>query len=363
MSDDLIICTGGGTGGHVFPGLAVAEVLSEQWEGRVGWIGSAKGVEREIVASFGLPFWSIPAGKLRRYPSLANLPDMLRVLAGLVASLFLLGRLRPIALFSKGGFVSVPPAIAAWILRIPVYSHESDVDPGLATRINARCSRQVFIPYEGSRIHYPRRLQDRLVVTGNPVRRRVLQADPTAGRAFCGFTGERPIVLFAGGSRGAAQINGIVREIAPRLRRRADLVHQRGLHPAPEANASDYVSFDFLVEEFPDILAAADLVVCRAGAGTLWELAATGTPAVLIPLMFGSSRGDQVRNAQVYGEAGAAVSLIGDAATAPAVADAIESLLDDAERLRRMSEAAASFGAAEAAPLIAATLRAAAVRR
>ena len=363
MSDDLILCTGGGTGGHVFPGLAVAESLSEQWDGTIGWIGSARVVERDIVASYGLSFWSIPAGKLRRYVSPANLVDLFRVVAGFLASVAVLARLRPTALFSKGGFVSVPPVVAAWVLGIPVFSHESDVDPGLATRINARFSRRIFIPYEHSRRHYPARVQERLVVTGNPVRRGVVQADPARGRSFCGFTGARPVILFSGGSQGAAQINEIVREALPRLRRRADVVHQRGRHPAAAPNAGDYVSFEFLVEEFPDVLAAADLVVCRAGAGTLWELAATGTAAVLIPLMFGSSRGDQVRNAEVYSETGAAISLIGDTATPSAVADAVETLLSDPGRLSHMAEAAASFGAAEAAPLIASTLRAAALRR
>jgi len=363
MNEELILCTGGGTGGHVFPGLAVVEALSEIWDGEVGWIGSARGVERDIVEGAGLRYWAIPAGKLRRYISFANLLDAFRVLFGFFAALVLLIRRRPKALFSKGGFVTVPPVLAARVLRIPVFSHESDLDPGLATRINSRFSRRVFIPYEASRRYYPARLQDRLVVSGNPVRRRVLQGSASAGRRFAGFSGTRPIVLFGGGSQGAAQINGILAEILPELLERADVLHQRGPHDPPRGNEAHYASFSFLVDEFPHVLAAADLVVARAGAGTISELAATGTPAVLIPLMFGSSRGDQVRNAALYADIGAAVTLEGEDARAETVRDTVFALLDDPARRRRMEEAARAFGADRAADLIARTLMEAPGRR
>jgi UDP-N-acetylglucosamine--N-acetylmuramyl-(pentapeptide) pyrophosphoryl-undecaprenol N-acetylglucosamine transferase len=353
MKQDLILCTGGGTGGHVFPGLAVAEALAERWDGSIGWIGSARGVERDIVRSFGLPFWSIPAGKLRRYISALNLLDALRVFAGLVASVALMIRLRPRLLFSKGGFVSVPPVIAAWLLRIPVFSHESDVDPGLATKINLRFSRTVFIPYESSRRYYPASLQSKLVVSGNPVRRRVLEGSAERGRRFCGFDGGRPVVLFSGGSQGAAQVNEIVAALLPDLTKLADVVHQRGNHPPPRPNDRHYVSFPFLIDEFPDILAAADLAVARAGAGTIWELATSSTPSVLVPLMYGSSRGDQIRNAEVFSTRGAAVSLIGADAAPEHVGNAITAILTDTTRLAGMQDATSSFDGAAAAPLIA----------
>ena len=338
------MCTGGGTGGHVFPGLAVAEALAEQWEGSIGWLGSRRGVERAIVRSFGIPYWSVPAGKLRRYISISNVFDVVRVFAGFMASLVLMIRLQPRVLFSKGGFVSVPPVVAAWLLGIPVLSHESDVDPGLATRINLRFSRRLFIPYEKSRSYYPKSYRHKLVVSGNPVRRRILHGDADAGRHFCGFDGNRPIVLFSGGSQGAAQINALVRDLLPRLTELADVVHQRGNHPPPQPNGEHYVSFPFVVDEFADVLAAADLAVARAGAGTVWELAVTGTPALLIPLMYQSSRGDQVRNAEVYCSAGAGVAFVGSNAQPEAVGDAIAAILADGSRRSKMQTAARSFG-------------------
>ncbi len=363
MKNELILCTGGGTGGHVFPGVAVVERLSEQWEGKIGWIGSSRGVEREIIASYGIPFWGIPAGKLRRYLSFLNIIDVFRVLGGVIASLVLLLRLRPRVLFSKGGFVSVPPVFAARILGIPVYSHESDVDPGLATRINLRSSERLFIPYEESRAYYGAAVQPKLVVIGNPVRRRILEGDAERGRRYLGVDGSRPIVLFAGGSQGAQQINEAVAHTLPRLLASADVVHQRGRHPAPRESDAHYVSFEFVVDEFADVLAAADLVVARAGAGTIWELAATGSPAVLIPLMYGSSRGDQVRNAELYSAGGAAVSLVGDQASPDAIAREVEKILGDATRRADMSQAARAFAARDAARVIATTLREAASRR
>ncbi len=360
-----IAFTGGGTGGHVFPALAVRERLSGGAAEGLFWIGSSRGMERGIVEGQGIPYAGIASGKLRRYFSLKNLTDIFCIAAGFLQALILLGRRRPAVLFSKGGYVSVPPVLAARIWRIPVVAHESDVTPGLATRLNGRSSRVVFIPYEQSRRYYGEGLQPRLRVSGNPVRRRFYEADPGRGREFFGIDREKPVILFFGGSLGARQINQLLEPVLQDILEKAEVIHQMGeaefrsSYGSPHADGPSpagmpgYHPVPFLREEFPDVLAAADLVVCRAGAGSLWELAVQGKPSLLIPLGGGASRGDQALNAEVFTEAGAAEAADGAALTPLQLRDRVLSLLDDEPRRQAMGRAAAALGSCNAAQMIA----------
>ncbi|MCL2602525.1 MAG: glycosyltransferase, partial [Treponema sp.] len=143
-----IAFTGGGTGGHIYPGLAVISRLKSLLPVRVFWIGSNAGMDRGIVESAGIEFFGIPSGKLRRYASLQNIGDIVKVGLGFLAARRILKREKPVLLFSKGGFVSVPPCAAAASLGIPVFTHESDASPGLATRINSRFAQRIFVPYQ-----------------------------------------------------------------------------------------------------------------------------------------------------------------------------------------------------------------------
>src|SRR5690606_29341562 len=136
-----------------FPALAVLDELAGRRAGRVVWIGSFSGMERALLKQRGIPYHAIPTGKLRRYFSLRNLLDLFVVLAGVVAAAVVLARERPRLVFSKGGFVSVPPLLAARLLRIPAFTHESDLNPGLATRINARFCEKVLVSFPGSAEH------------------------------------------------------------------------------------------------------------------------------------------------------------------------------------------------------------------
>lgn len=293
-----IVVTGGGTGGHVFPALAVAEELARRREIRLVWIGGSRGIERSIVRRWGMEFHGVPAGKLRRYLSAENLMDAFRTLAGFFRALGLLRRLKPAAVFSKGGFVSVPPVLAAALLGIPVVSHESDFDPGLATRINLRFSRRVCVAYPESLRFYAR---GKAVATGNPVRAEIFAGDAAEGRRLLGFADAdpRPILFVQGGSLGARQVNALVDECYAELSARYRIVHQRGKGDWNRPDrAGSYLSRPSFAAEYPHILAAADLVLSRAGAGSLWEMGVRGKPGVLVPLDSGS-RGDQLRNAKL----------------------------------------------------------------
>jgi UDP-N-acetylglucosamine--N-acetylmuramyl-(pentapeptide) pyrophosphoryl-undecaprenol N-acetylglucosamine transferase len=348
---ECIVFTGGGTAGHVFPALAVLDELASRWPGRVVWIGSSRGMEREILRRRAIPYYGIPAGKLRRYLSLANFADLFRVLLGIAASLGVLARERPRLVFSKGGYVTVPPLAAARLLGIPSFTHESDLNPGLATRINARSAERVLVSFAESAGYLRPALQAKVTHTGNPVRRALLGGDPAAGRALVGCPPGRPLLLVLGGSLGSAFLNGAVERGLSELTSRCFVVHQMGSAHYRPASRPGYHAVAFLDEELPHLLAACDLVLCRAGANTLWELAALGKPAVLVPLSGGASRGDQLENSRHFAGRGAAL-VVPEQQGQRLVAEVLR-LLEDRPRREEMGRRARELGRPEAAARIA----------
>jgi UDP-N-acetylglucosamine--N-acetylmuramyl-(pentapeptide) pyrophosphoryl-undecaprenol N-acetylglucosamine transferase len=306
----VIVFAGGGTGGHVYPGIAVLQALRAvlKDEVRFVWIGSRKGIERKIVEGLGIEYRAISTGKLRRYFSWQNLTDLVRIVAGYVQAKRLLKVLKPVFVFSKGGFVSVPPVRAARKLHIPVYSHESDLDPGLATRLNLGASRAVFCAYPESVAHFPQDVRPRVIVSGNPVRRELFAGDPGWIRSAWPVPPGAKVLLVLGGSLGAREVNQVVADSLPLLEGNLFIVHQTGDEWSPLPDTAWYVSRPYFSTEMPHLYAGADLIFGRAGAGTLWEAAATRVPLVLLPLGAGS-RGDQVRNAELFASRGAAVVL------------------------------------------------------
>jgi UDP-N-acetylglucosamine--N-acetylmuramyl-(pentapeptide) pyrophosphoryl-undecaprenol N-acetylglucosamine transferase len=348
---------GGGTGGHIYPGLAVAANLEKIFPCRVFWMGANTGMDRAIVEEAGVEFYGIPAGKLRRCFSLRNITDVFRVLAGCLAARKILAREKPALLFSKGGFVSVPPCAAAYSLGIPVFTHESDFSPGLATRINLRFAEKVFTAFRETADLLPPASRSRAVYAGNPIRPGFREASAEAGRAFLGVEGDDPILLVLGASLGARQINCLVRECLPRLTGRFIVVHQTGPAAWDIPASGRYKPYSFIRAEMPHVIAAAALVLCRSGSGTIWECASLGKPMILIPLAGSGTRGDQVENARYLEAKGAALVLSGDV-KAEDVAEAAERLSGDAGMREKMSAAAREFAALDAGRLIAETIAA-----
>ena len=353
----VIAFTGGGTGGHIYPGLAIAERLRERLECRIVWIGSDSGMDRSIVETAGLEFIGVPSGKLRRYLSFRNAIDLFKVVGGFFASRKALKKLQPRLLFSKGGFVSVPPCAAASTLGIPVFTHESDFSMGLATRLNLRWAERLFVAYADTRDKLGAAEKARAFVIGNPVRSSFLRADAGRGRRFLAVEAEDRVLLVLGGSQGAREVNDLVAAALPRLRQEFVVVHQCGAGREPQSAADGrYKPFPYLREELPDVLAAADLVVGRSGAGTVWEAATAGKAMVLVPLRGSVTRGDQEENAEYFRKAGAAVVLKAEESNGEAFADAILALAHDGLRLSAMSAASRMAGLADAAELAASAI-------
>ncbi|MDR0601319.1 MAG: undecaprenyldiphospho-muramoylpentapeptide beta-N-acetylglucosaminyltransferase [Treponema sp.] len=368
-----IAFTGGGTGGHIYPGLAVIEHLRKRLPPescRIFWIGSKTGMDRAIVERAGLEFFGVPSGRLRRYFSLKTIPDMFRVAAGYFAAGKILKRERPVLLFSKGGFVSVPPSAAAASLNIPVFTHESDYSPGLATRINirfaAKTGGRVFAAYGDTAELITGAFKDAgrgfsagdlVTVCGNPVRPEFRGADPFRGRAFLGLEGGERILLVLGGSQGARELNELVRLSLDRLTESYVVVHQTGEGNEKGLSGGErYRVYPYFRDEMPHVLAAAELVVSRSGAGTVWESAAAGRPMVLVPLSGRGTRGDQVENARFFEKAGAAVVLSGGDAVPRRLAETIAVLAADGARRQAMAAASAQIGKSDGAERIAVML-------
>jgi UDP-N-acetylglucosamine--N-acetylmuramyl-(pentapeptide) pyrophosphoryl-undecaprenol N-acetylglucosamine transferase len=325
-------------------------------EYRLFWIGSNAGMDRSIVEGAGLEFFGIPAGKLRRYFTLKTIPDIFRVAAGFRAARRILKKQKVDILFSKGGFVSVPPCAAAASLGIPVCTHESDFSPGLATKLNLRFVRRtggrVFVSYADTAAFMPAALRDRVTVSGNPVRPVFRAADPAKGRAFLGLGEQERILLVLGGSQGAREVNALIRASLEDLRRHYTVVHQFG----PEQQwdlpkVEGYIPIPYIRDEMPHVLAAAELIVGRSGAGTVWESAVVGKPMILIPLCGSGTRGDQVENARFFEREGAALVLPGQAG-ADVLARMAAEFADDPRRRESMAEAARRIGSLDGSAII-----------
>jgi UDP-N-acetylglucosamine--N-acetylmuramyl-(pentapeptide) pyrophosphoryl-undecaprenol N-acetylglucosamine transferase len=377
MSNSGLRCafTGGGTGGHIFPGLAVADAFRKKAAASspyIVWIGSSRGMDKSLVEKSGKTdrFYGIPAGKLRRYVSFRTIPDVFRVLAGFFAALFVLLKLRPAFLFSKGGYVSVPPCFAAKLLGIPVFTHECDFSPGLATRLNSRVASLVFVSYEGTKEFFPANVRGRVVVTGNPVRAEFYEADAIRARELLGpafdfSLNSKPVLLVLGGSSGSRQINMLVEETLSWLTEHFVVVHQTGYdtvdgassarHPLPADRY--YTALPFVHDGMCDLIAAADVVVSRAGANSLSECAVLKKPLVLVPLAGAGTRGDQIENAEFFAERNAAITLAGSGVAAKEFVAALETMFSAEKRAEFSRNIASLAGDKRPAEIIAEILR------
>lgn len=320
-----IILTGGGSAGHVTPNLALLPQL--QAEGiEVHYIGTADGIERTIVSERSdITYHVISSGKLRRYFSWKNFTDPFRVLRGMFQARRIMREVKPAAVFSKGGFVSVPVVIAAHGKHIPVVTHESDYTPGLANKINAKFADKICVTFEDTLSH----VGAKGVHTGTPIRPELYEGDKERGLSFLGFDDKKPILLVMGGSLGAAAVNDAVRAALPKLLLSYDIVHLCGKGKVEESLAQPgYRQFEYVNEELPDVFAATDIVVSRAGANAVFEFLALSKPALLIPLPRSASRGDQILNAGYFARKGFAMVLEQESLTPETLLDAVNDLYD-----------------------------------
>ena len=374
-----ILVTGGGTGGHVTPALAVIQAVQAQavgagWTPEFRYVGSRHGVEQGLVEALGIPFAGVQSGKLRRAATvrglltLKNLSDALRVPVGISQAIGEVRRFAPDVVLATGGYVSVPPVVAAGLLRRPVLIHEQTVQIGLANRIAARFATRIALTFEGAATDLPVSLRRKTFVTGNPVREAIFGGDSARAMTRFGFDAADnalPAVYVTGGALGAKSVNAAVEAVLPELLTVCRVIHQCGRQDGekylavraalPETLQKRYWVVPFAGEEIADIYALCDLIVGRSGAGTVTEAAAVGKPALFIPLV--PTGGDeQTRNARRSVEAGAAVILPSAALTGLRLLSELRTLLSDPAKRTEMGQAALLLAAPNAASDLAAAL-------
>ena len=291
-----IVLTGGGTMGHVSPNLAlIPELQRAGYE--VHYIGTEKGIEREAVSALpGVTYHAVKSGKLRRYFSWQNFTDPFRVLAGMFQSAHLMGKLKPDVLFSKGGFVAVPVVVGAWLHRVPSVCHESDLTPGLANKLCKPFTKHFATTFP----ECAQALGNKAECVGTPLRPTLFTGSREKGLSVLRFDGTKPVLLMMGGSLGAQAVKKALREALPQLLPDFDVAHicGKGNLAASLEGTPGYTQLEFISAELPDVLAAADLVLSRAGSNALMEFQALAKPLLLVPYPKGASRGDQILNAQ-----------------------------------------------------------------
>jgi UDP-N-acetylglucosamine--N-acetylmuramyl-(pentapeptide) pyrophosphoryl-undecaprenol N-acetylglucosamine transferase len=288
-----VVLTGGGTAGHVIPNIALIPGL-KKCGCSLFYIASQYGIENELLDRVGLPVFRIKAGKFRRYFSARNVTDVFRICVGVGQSLFILRRIKADVVFSKGGYVSLPVVIAARALRIPIIVHESDFSVGIANRIGAWFARVICVTHEHTKLALSNR--KRVVVTGLPLRDRLVCGDKLKGLEMCQFDKNIPVLLIFAGGLGSTRLNAVIEQALPHLSKRFQIAHVTGKTKQTPIVQAGYRQFEF-VNEIEHLYACADVVIGRAGATTIAELLALKKPNVLIPLSTKVSRGDQIENA------------------------------------------------------------------
>ena len=302
MKKYKIIMTGGGTAGHVTPNLALVPKLKERGF-EIKYIGSKDGIEKEIIKDANIPYYEISSGKLRRYFDFKNFSDPFKVMKGVLDASKIIRKEKPDIIFSKGGFVAVPVVIAASMKKIPVVSHESDLTPGLANKLSAPFCTKLCVTFRES-LNYIK--DNKGILTGTPIREEILNGSATKGKEICKFKENKDILLVIGGSLGAKSINEAVRKNLDELLKSYNIIHICGKNNLDKnlIGKDGYIQFEYVKEELPHLLKAADYIISRAGANVIFELLALKKPTLLIPLSKKISRGDQILNANSFSKEG-----------------------------------------------------------
>lgn len=360
-----IAIAGGGTGGHTQPAIATLSVLRSMVAHEAIWIGSRDGVERDVARDEGIVFYEISTGKLRRYLSVRTVADSARIPLGAGQALRVLRKYRPDIVFATGGFVSVPVLAAARLLKIPSLTHEQTATIGLANRINLRLCTEIALAYEASRGLIATK-SCRVVVTGNPIRESLFGGNAAHARELFELDPELPLTYVTGGARGAQALNEAVRQSLNELTQFTQVVHQTGPASAngdyprllaaqaqlPLEQRRRYHVREHIGAELADLYAAATVVVSRAGAGTVAEIATLGLPSILIPLP-GAGGNEQTKNAEILARDEAAVLLPQTELTPARLEGEIGRLLDDEQSREIIAARALRHGHRDAASKLA----------
>ncbi len=346
-----IIMTGGGSAGHVTPNLALIPKLKELGY-EIQYIGTENGIERKIIESEKIKYHIISSGKLRRYFDIKNFSDPFKVIKGVFEAKNIIKREKPNIVFSKGGFVSVPVVMGAYLNRVPVIAHESDMTPGLANKLAVPFCTKVCVTFPES---LNKIKNNKGVLTGTPIRSELFGGSKIKGRKICGFEDEKPVLMIIGGSLGSKVINDAIREGLNDLLIKFNIIHICGKGNLEEKlkNVKGYAQFEYVNEELSHLMTAADVFVSRAGANVIFELLSLRKPNLLIPLSAKASRGDQILNASSFEKSGYSMVLQEEELNSNLLIKALNDLYRDRDKyIKEMNSSSINKGVEEIIKLI-----------
>lgn len=379
-----ILFAGGGTGGHILPIIAICREMRKihpEPDLQFFYLGPKDDFGQILLSREGIRVKYVFSGKVRRYLNwktfFENLIDVFfKIPAGIFQAFFYIFFLAPDLIFSKGGFGSIQGVLPGWLLRIPVFLHESDIRPGFANRFLSKFALEVFASFPKTE-HFSSK---KLVLVGNPIRKEILEGSKEGAQKLLKLNQQKPVILILGGSQGAQRINDKILEALPELLKNFEIIHQCGKRNfkevkaeskaiLPEELAPSYHLFPFLEEEeLKQAYAACDFIISRAGSGSIFEIAAAGKPSILIPLPE-SAQNHQINNAYAYAENKATIVLEEVNFTHHFFLEKLKYLFsqppsgvrDEAksqrsEELKKMQEAARQFSRPMAAKIIASYL-------
>jgi UDP-N-acetylglucosamine--N-acetylmuramyl-(pentapeptide) pyrophosphoryl-undecaprenol N-acetylglucosamine transferase len=365
-----IAFTGGGSGGHFYPIIAIAEAVNDLVrEKRLVapklYYLAPDSFDQNALFENGIIYISIPAGKMRRYSSLKNITDFFITFAGTVSALVTLLRIYPDVVMSKGGYGSMPTVLAAHLLGIPVIIHESDAKPGRANLFAAKFAKKIAISFEDAAAYFPKKVQNKIARTGIPIRKALTRVETEGAQQYLGLEKEVPTVLILGGSQGAMKINDTVLSSLPSLVSFANIIHQTGqahfkevegiaqIVLAKDPHVSRYHPINYLSEvSLQRAAGVADIVVSRAGASSIAEIGLWKKPAILVPIPESVSH-DQRTNAYTYARTGAAIVIEEENLAPHLLVSEIQRILGDSELCKRMGASAAGFTDPDASRILA----------
>ena len=365
-----IAFTGGGSGGHFYPIIAIAEALQDLVREehllapKLYYLAPHRFDEKALFEN-GIAYIRIPAGKMRRYASVRNITDTFATFVGTIVAVLTLFRIYPDVVVSKGGYASVPTVLAARLLRIPVIIHESDAKPGRANLLAAKFATKIAVAFDSTATFFPAKVQSKIARTGIPIRKALMRVETEGARQYLGLESGVPTVLVLGGSQGAVRINEAVLSSLPDLVSFANVIHQTGpanfknvesvskvvLSSAPHADR--YHPINYLDQVSMQRAAGiADIIVSRAGANSIAEIGLWKKPAILIPIPESVSH-DQRTNAYAYARTGAAIVIEEENLTPHLLVAEIKRITGDADLTKQMGAAAEGFTDPDSARILA----------
>ncbi|WP_042271541.1 undecaprenyldiphospho-muramoylpentapeptide beta-N-acetylglucosaminyltransferase [[Clostridium] dakarense] len=355
-----VLLSGGGTGGHVYPAIAIANRIREEHpDAEILFVGTAKGIESEIVPKYGYELKTVTVQGFKRKIDLDNVKRVFKLFKGLEQSRSVVKKFKPDIVIGTGGYVSGPVLFNASMKKIPTIIHEQNSFPGVTNKILAKMVTTVLTSFEDSHQRFPEGTREKLVLTGNPVRKEILVARKNVARRNLGITEDKKMVLCYGGSGGSEEINDAMRLVIENMVKddvafifaTGKYYYEEFSKSVSDINLKPYQRIVPYLEDMANALAASDLVIGSAGAISLAEITALGKPSIIIPKAY-TAENHQEYNAKSIEKQGAGIAILEKNLTPQSLNEAVFKLLGDKEALIDMENASRAIGKPEAIDLI-----------